>query len=311
MNQDHEALRSAVRGLLAAHGDDTGLWVRLCKEIGVGGLTVPEEYGGAGATVAEAMVVLEELGRVLGGVPLLGSLLVTHALLGAGPAARARLLPPIAAGDRVVALAWHGSAVTHGDRITGVFTDVLDTAVADRLLIATDGEIVEVGDPILEPQPTLDLSRPLTTVRLNETPIVWRDASHTLPGLRDLASIALAAEQLGAAERALQLTVEYVKVRHQFGRPIGSFQVLQHRLADLYVRVQAARSAATDPRIAPIWCSETLRAVAAEMTQMHGGIAITWEHDAHRYLRRAWASAELFGSPAAHIARLAPEFLDT
>ncbi|HWS32990.1 MAG TPA: acyl-CoA dehydrogenase family protein [Actinoplanes sp.] len=305
------ALRDSVRRLLADHGDDPGLWGRLCKEIGVGGLTVPEEYGGSGATVAEASIVLEECGRVLSGVPAIGSLLAAHALLGAGPQTRARLLPPLCAGDRVVALAWNGPAVIDGDRITGSFTDVLDTAAADTLLIAAAGEIVQVEGAILEPQPTLDLSRPLTTVRLDEAPIVWRDASHTLPGLRDLACSALAAEQVGTAERALQLTVEYVKVRHQFGRPIGSFQVLQHRLADLYVRVQAARSVIGNPTVAKLWCSETLRAVAAEMVQMHGGIAITWEHDAHRYLRRAWASADLFGTPAAEVARLAPEFLDT
>ncbi|SDT52223.1 acyl-CoA dehydrogenase family protein [Actinoplanes derwentensis] len=311
MSAEQAALRDSVRRLLAGHGDDPGLWGRLCEQIGVGGLTVPEEYGGSGATLAEASVVLEECGRVLSPVPALGSLLASHALQGAGPETRARLLPPLCAGDRIVALAWHGSAVVTGDRITGTFRDVLDTAAADTLLIATAGEIAEVTGAVLEPQNTLDLSRPLTMVRLDEAPIVWRDASHTVPGLRDLACSALAAEQVGTAERALELTVEYVKVRHQFGRPIGSFQVLQHRLADLYVRVQAARSVITDPTVGKVWCSETLRAVAAEMTQMHGGIAITWEHDAHRYLRRAWASAELFGSPAEHVARLAPEFLDT
>lgn len=198
-----------------------------------------------------------------------------------------------------------------GDRITGSYRDVLGTAAADTLLIAVAGEIVQVDGAVLEPQPTLDLSRPLTTVWLDRTLIVWRDVSHTLAGLRDLAHSALAAEQLGAAERALQLTVEYVKVRQQFGRPIGAFQVLQHRLADLYVRVQEARSVTGNSTVAKVWCSETLRAVAAEMTQMHGGIAITWEHDAHRYLRRAWASAGLFGTPADGVARLAREFLDT
>ncbi|GAA1637886.1 acyl-CoA dehydrogenase family protein [Actinoplanes couchii] len=311
MTEEQQALRESVRRLLAGHGDDPGLWGRLCKEIGVAGLTVPEEYGGSGATFAEAAVVLAELGAVLNPVPAIGSLLVAHALLGAGPRTRTEMLPPLCAGDRVVALAWNGTARVDGDRITGTFSDVLDVAEADALLVATGGELLEVSPARLESQHTLDLSRPLTIVHLDDAPIVWRDASHTVPGLRDLACSALAAEQVGTAERALQLTVEYVKVRHQFGRPIGSFQVLQHRLADLYVRVQAARSALDDPAVARVWCSETLRAVAAEMTQMHGGIAITWEHDAHRYLRRAWASADLFGPPGEHLARLARNFLDT
>ncbi|WP_430782543.1 acyl-CoA dehydrogenase family protein [Actinoplanes sp. G11-F43] len=311
MIEEHAALRDAVRGLVAGHtGDD--LWARLCGQIGVAGLTVPEEYGGSGATVAEAAIVLAELGRVLSPVPMLGSLLATHALLGAGPDTRSRLLPPVCAGDRVVALAWNGAATIDGDRITGTFRDVLDTAVADTLLVATGDHLVRVEGAALEPQPTLDLSRPLTIVRLDRALITWRDTSHTVAGLGDVACAALAAEQVGTAEQAFASTLEYVRLRHQFGRPIGSFQVLQHRLADLYVRLQAARSAAaTEPAVARVWCSETLKAVAAEMVQMHGGIAITWEHDAHRYLRRAWASAELFGSPAEHVARLAPEFLDT
>jgi alkylation response protein AidB-like acyl-CoA dehydrogenase len=125
--------------------------------------------------------------------------------------------------------------------------------------------------------------------------------------LRELAWVALAAEQVGAASRALALTVEYVKIRVQFGRPVGAFQAIQHRLADLYVLVETARSAylaavadggGTSAAIARIHCGETLSAVAAEMIQLHGGIGITWEHDAHRYFKRAHSSALLFGAVA-------------
>ena len=328
MNAEHAALRAAVRGLVTAHDDDTGRWSRLCRQIGVAGLTTPERYGGSGAGLAEAMIVQEELGRVLSGVPMLGTLLVTEALRHAGDDT---LLPAVCSGDRIAALAWEPDG-------TGAFRDVLDRADADTLLAVTGGWLYEV-DPatvVWQPQPSLDLSRQPATVRLGDPPGRLIGPGIPLDRLRDTACLALAAEQVGAAGRALELTVDHVRTRHQFGRPIGSFQVLQHRLADLYVRVEAARSACSAgssvapvagsvapavssvapavssvaPAVAKITCSETLQAVAAEMVQMHGGIAITWDHDAHRYLRRAWASAQLFGTPATHLARLEPTWLD-
>jgi len=142
--------------------------------------------------------------------------------------------------------------------------------------------------------------------------------------LRDLACVALSADQIGAAARAFELTHEYVQQRVQFGRPIGSFQVLQHRLAEAYLRLEAATTAswtaaealvAGDPEagtlaaMAKVHCSESLAAIAGEMVQMHGGLAITWEHDAHLYLRRAYADAQLFGSPGEHLDRLAATLL--
>jgi alkylation response protein AidB-like acyl-CoA dehydrogenase len=145
-----------------------------------------------------------------------------------------------------------------------------------------------------------------------------------LPWLRDLACVALSAEQIGAASRAFEVTHEYVRQRVQFGRPIGSFQVIQHRLAEAYLRLEAATTASwtavealvsgaadapTLAAMAKVYCSEALQAIAGEMVQMHGGIAITWEHDAHRYLRRAYGDAQLFGAPASHLARLATALL--
>jgi alkylation response protein AidB-like acyl-CoA dehydrogenase len=313
MFEERAALRAAVRGLLDGQIAAGGMWARLCKEIGVAGLTVPEEYGGSGATLGEAAVVLEELGRVLSPAPMLGTVLAVHALLGSDDAdARARLLPAICAGERTVTVAWQESG--------GVFRDVF---AADTVLLVRDGALHEI-DTGIEITASLDLTRQVGTLRWDGVP--GRRLTGPVPPLRDLACAALAAEQLGIAERALDLTVIYVQQRHQFGRPIGSFQVLQHRLAEAYVRVQAARSAAeaavqavadgtpAAPLLAAaakVTCSETLRAVAAEMVQMHGGIAITWEHDAHRYLRRAWVTAQMFGSPESHVARLTPTLLST
>jgi hypothetical protein len=228
--------------------------------------------------------------------------LAVHALLESGDEeTRARLLPAICSGERTVTVVCGG----------WVFP-------ADTVLVVRDGALQEI-DSGIEIVESLDLTRPVGTIRP-------AGVSEPAPGLRDLACAALAAEQLGTAERALELTVAYVQERHQFGRPIGSFQVLQHRLAEAHVRVQAARSAseaavqavadgsADAPLLAAaakVTCAETLRAVAAEMVQMHGGIAITWEHDAHRFLRRAWVTAQMFGSPESHVARLTPTLLSS
>ena len=334
---EREELRAAVRGLLSGYparaamsspdGYDAGLWARLCKEIGAAGLAVPEEYGGSGATLLEACVVLAELGRTLTPAPMLGcAVLATQALLLSGDEeARARLLPDICAGDRIVAVCWEADCrEADRDRLTGEARDVLDAAAADTLLVTAGGGLWEVdaAAPGVTRDATaaLDPTRRLGAVRFDGAPARRLAGGDPRPALRDVACVALSAEQVGAAERALELTVDYTKTRVQFGRPIGSFQVLQHRLAAAHVRLEAARAAseaaaealtagAADAparaAVAKVCCSETLQAIAAEMVQMHGGIAITWEHDAHLYLRRAWAAAQLFGAPAAHVDRLA------
>jgi alkylation response protein AidB-like acyl-CoA dehydrogenase len=157
---------------------------------------------------------------------------------------------------------------------------------------------------------TLDPTRRLAVVEFESTPARRLDADgfeQHLRKLRDTAVVAVAAEQVGAAARALELTVEYTKQRRQFGRAIGSFQALKHRMADVHVHVEAARSAlyaalvdgdAEAVTTAKVVCSEAFSHAAAEMIQLHGGIAITWEHDAHLYFKRAHGTALLFGDPA-------------
>ncbi len=316
MTPEQEALRDAVRSLLDKHSDvraaietpegyDKDLWARLC-DIGV--LPIPEEYGGSGAGLAETHVVLSELGRTLTPAPLLSSTLAAQALLATGnEEACGRLLPRIADGT-VAALVWPWGSGTMS--LNGTFHYVLDGDLAE-IVLATDGvDLYEVSGMTCEHTPTMDPTRRLATVHL-------ANASATSlgpwsPGIRDIALAALSAEQVGAAARALELTVEYTKTRVQFGRPIGSFQALKHRMADLHVLVETARSAAlaaTDEvsaAVAKVYCSEAFFKVAAEMVQLHGGIAITWEHDAHLYFKRAHGSAQLFGSPQQHIDRLAP-----
>jgi alkylation response protein AidB-like acyl-CoA dehydrogenase len=353
-------LRDAVRGLLAHQqrrapgdaGDGRPVWQRLCGEIGVAGLAMPQRYGGAGAGPVETHIVMEELGRDLTCSPLLGSgVLTAQAVLASGDAAACgRLLPAIADGSAVAALAWTGQA-GHWDpgeaacdarpdrpgwELAGEAHHVLDGDLADVLVAAArapDGIALFEVDPhqrgvTRRAVTTMDTGRRLAVVRLDGAagrPLGSGMGRIALARARDLACIALSAEQVGAAQRALELTVAYTKVRVQFGRPIGSFQALQHRLADLHVMVESARSlsyAAASAAAAgagdlglraaaaKAYCSEALTRAAGEMIQLHGAIGITWEHDAHRYFKRAHGAAQLFGTPSEHIARIAAAIID-
>lgn len=351
--EEARALREAVRDLLGKRSDsaavraatvtergyDTELWSILCEQIGVAALAVPESYGGAGASMAEVHVVLDELGRTLTPCPMLGSaVLGAQAVLATGDEqACLRLLPGIAEGSTNAAVAWAGEdgrwhpetpAARAGDgTVDGTAYYVLDGDTADVLLVpatTADGVGLFEVDPgasgaRVEHTPAMDQTRRLATIELTGAPaqrLGTGDYTPALRRVRDLALLALSAEQVGAAERALELTVEYTGQRKQFGRPVGGFQALKHRMADSYVANESARSAsnaalvsalddggdlATDAAVAKVCCSEALRQAAAEMIQLHGGIAITWEHDAHLYFKRAHSSAQLFGAPEEHV----------
>jgi alkylation response protein AidB-like acyl-CoA dehydrogenase len=360
-------LRDAVRGLiakslLAKTGPGRSPWRRLCDEIGVAGLAIPERYGGAGAGLAEIGVVMEELGRNLTPSPLLGSAVLAAAtVLASGDAAACeRLLPAIADGSSIASLAWTTSAghwdtaeVGYAARETGGGWEldgearyVLDGDTADVLLIAASGPDGSTGLFEVDPRaggvartavPALDASRGLAVVRLTGARgrRIGGDAAGPLAIARDRACIALSAEQVGAAQRALELTVGHLLTRVQFGQPIGAFQALQHRAADLYVLVESARSLSravasaadsgaawgadeadgvvdlgTRAAAAKVYCSEALTQTANEMIQLHGAIGVTWEHQAHRYLKRAHGGRYLFGSPARHLATIAASVID-
>lgn len=344
VTEERIALRDTVRLLLSRASDvraamnsslgyDPVLWKRLCEDIGVAALAVPERFGGLGAGIAETAVVLGELGRTLTPAPLLGATLAAQALLASGDdEACARLLPDIANG-RIATLVWsdaqgtwgHPPCVAIGQAVTGQAHYVLDGDIADTVLVfALAGpEIglfeVEPNAPglVRESTPTLDPTRRLSTVTVDsQAARIGGDLTSALPRLRDLACVALSAEQAGAAAHSLKETVAYSKERVQFGRPIGSFQALKHRMADLHVLVETARvtaeaAAEADSESLPMLaavarthCTEAFQTVAAEMIQLHGGIAITWEHDAHLYFKRAHGSAHLFGPVKDHLARL-------
>ena len=299
---DKHASPAAVRQAMASeHGYDESLWKLLCEQVGAAALVVPEELGGAGGELADAAVLLEELGKALVPTPLLGTTLAELALIAAirtGGAPDSETIQRLAEGTSIGTVVFDPGYVVNGD-----VADVVVAADGTRLTRWTTVTAHRVD--------TMDLTRRLARVEAKDSADIGAD-----PGLADRAAILLAAEQIGAATKCLDLTVEYTKDRVQFGRPIGSFQALKHRMADLYVAVQSARAVVNDAiaepsqtsaALARVAASEAFSKVAAEAVQMHGGIAITWEHDIQLYFKRAHGSAQLLGPPREHLRRLESE----
>jgi alkylation response protein AidB-like acyl-CoA dehydrogenase len=315
MTEERQLLADTVAALVAKHatpaavraamesdrGYDEALWQLLCEQVGAAALVIPEELGGAGGELGDAATVLQELGRALVPSPLLGTTLAELALL-AATEPDAQTLVSLAEGSSIGALVLDTDYVVNGD-------------VADVVVAAIDGRLSRWTKFSTQPVGTMDPTRRLARVQPEDTVELGPD-----PGIADSAAILLAAEQIGAAERCLQLTVEYAKSRVQFGRPIGSFQALKHRMADLYVAIAAARAVVSDAcddptptsaATARLAASEALCSVASEGIQLHGGIAITWEHDMHLYFKRAHGSAQLLRSPRELLSQLESEVLKT
>lgn len=315
-NDERDLLRATVAALVDKHatpesvraameserGYDETLWQLLCEQVGAAALVVPEELGGAGGELGDAAVVLEELGKALVPTPLLGSILAELALL-AAPEPDAAALEQLAEGTAIGTVVFGDDYAVNGDLV----------GAAD-VVVGTDGEqLARWTEFSTEPVATMDPTRRLGRVTATATAPIGAD-----PGIADYAAILLAAEQIGAAARCLDLTVEYTKSRVQFGRPIGSFQALKHRMADLFVAVSAARAVVDDAiaepsptsaALARVVASEALSKVAGEAVQLHGGIAITWESDIQLYFKRAHGSSQLLGLPAEHLRRLQAEVL--
>jgi len=339
-------------------GFDPSMWKQIGSELGWASVAVPEEYGGIGLGHVELVALMELMGEHLLCAPFFSTVcLAGNALcVGGSEAQKQEWLPRIAEGQIVATLAHaergsgsdpfdFGCVVTEeGDELVlrGEKRFVVDGATADLVIVTarregsqgSDGiELVLVpGDAAgLErlPLPTMDATRRQAALVLDavRVPAAARfgeagSGATTLARTLDLATIALAAEQVGGAQRCLDLSVAYAKEREQFGRPIGSFQAIKHKCADMMVQVESARSAAyyagcvaagdasglsRAASLAKAYCSEAYFACAGEAIQIHGGVGFTWEYDPHLYFKRAQASEQMLGTPAYHRERIARE----
>jgi alkylation response protein AidB-like acyl-CoA dehydrogenase len=337
--EEQDELRASVRRFLtdksavrvwmeSEEGHDPAMWRQMAEQLGLQGIALPEKYGGSGGGQVELGIVLEEMGRVLLPSPYFATVaLAGQALAASGDdAAMSRWLPGIADGSLTATVAvaeesgsWRleDVATTAADgTVSGTKMFVVDGHTADLLLVvartglfAVEGDAPGVTRTRLD---TLDPTRRLARVDLDGAPAVQVGPAGLPRTALDLAVVALAAEQVGGAQACLDAAVAYAKIRVQFDRPIGSFQAIKHKCADMLLAVEAARSAAyhaasevAESPVAAAYCSAAYTHAAKENIQIHGGIGYTWEHDAHLHLKRAKSSEQLFGAPAAHRAWLA------
>ncbi|HLT17252.1 MAG TPA: acyl-CoA dehydrogenase family protein [Acidimicrobiales bacterium] len=335
---------SEVRRLMdTEEGYDPAVWSQMANELGLQSLIIPEEYGGQGFSFVELTVVLEEMGRALLCAPYFSScVLAANALIHSGDeAAKQAHLPGIASGETIATLAFtepngkwdesgiEATATPDGDtwKISGTKMFVLDGAQANLLIVAAKtaaGTSLFAVDPAGEGVTrtnlaTMDQTRKQAKIELDGAAgtLIGTDGGGwaVLERVLDLAAVALAAEQVGGAQKVLEEAVQYAKDRVQFGRPIGSFQAIKHKCADMLLEVESAKSAAyyaawcaselndelpSVASLAKAYCSEAYFHAAAENIQIHGGIGFTWEHPAHLYFKRAKSSELLFGDPTYH-----------
>lgn len=363
-SEEQGQLRAAVRKFCADHVDesavrgcmtsdppfDAKVWARLGTELGVLGMAVPESAGGAGGSLVDQAVAVEQLGAALACGPLFGTVYLAIPALVA-TSGDSDLLGALVEGTRTAAFAVPDDAgafdpasvsvaavrTDQGWTLSGTVERVVDAGAADVLLVAADSSdgvglyAVEANSAGVQriPLTTLDLTRPQATVELVDVPATLvagpEEAERVITHAFRVGGALLAVEQVGAAQHLLDLSVDYAKNRLQFGRPIGSFQAVKHRLADDLVALEHARSTAfhavwaltdgsDDPAlavsIAQATCSAAFVRVATDAIQVHGGIGFTWEHQAHLYYKRAYTDAALLGSAEQHRARVAEFVLD-
>ena len=333
-----------VRRLMETEdGYDPAVWSQMADQLGLQSITVPEEYGGSGFSYVELIVILEEMGSALLCAPYFATVaLAANALLTSGDdSAKKDLLPGLASGETIGTLAitedngrwdFEGIALQASGSggswtLDGHKSFVIDGHMANLILVAARTPAglslfaVEGGASGLTRTalPTMDQTRKQARLVFESTParLIGTDggAADSLTKTLDLAAVALAAEQVGGAQHCLDSSVDYAKNRIQFGRPIGSFQAIKHKCADMLLEVESAKSAAyyagwaaaedsdelpVVASLAKSYCSEAYFHAAAENIQIHGGIGFTWEHDAHLYFKRAKSSELLFGDPAYH-----------
>jgi alkylation response protein AidB-like acyl-CoA dehydrogenase len=343
--EDKSPMAEVRRLMETDSGFDRAVWDQMANQLGVQAMAIPEAYGGAGFGYVELIVVFEETGAALLCSPLFSTVaLAANALLASGDeSAKSDLLPGIAEGRTVATVAltedsgrWDLDGITlqanpgsSGDgggwTLDGHKMFVLDGAEADVILVAArtpGGVSLFAGDAAGLTRTrlaTMDQTRKQARVELSGVTgrLIGEEggAGPVLTRTLDLAAVALAAEQVGGAQRCLDMSVEYAKTRIQFGRPIGSFQAIKHKCADMLLEVESAKSAAyyagwaaaedsdelpVVASLAKSYCSEAYFHAAAENIQIHGGIGFTWEHDAHLYFKRAKSSELLLGDPSYH-----------
>jgi alkylation response protein AidB-like acyl-CoA dehydrogenase len=338
-----------VRRLMeTVDGYDEAVWKQMGQELGLQSLHIPEEYGGQGFTFVELGIVLEEMGRVLLCAPYFSTVvLAADAILNAGTDDQKQaLLPGVASGETRAALAftepngrWDAAGITleakasgDGFVLDGTKSFVIDGHTADLIVVVarTAGSSGEEGigfftvagdaDGLTRtPLATMDQTRKqaklefsgVRAAALGEVGAGWAALSKTL----DQAAVGLANEMVGGAQKVLEMSVQYAKDRVQFGRPIGSFQAIKHKCADMLLEVESAKSAAyyaawsaaedndelpVVASLAKAYCSDAYFHATAENIQIHGGIGFTWEHDAHLYFKRAKSSEILLGDATYH-----------
>jgi alkylation response protein AidB-like acyl-CoA dehydrogenase len=341
---DDKSSESAVRELMETEeGYDKAVWKQMSDQLGLQSIAIPEEFGGQGFSFVELGIVLEEMGRSLLCAPYFSSIaLAANLLLSTDDdAAKKDLLPGIASGETIATVAftedsgkWDQDGITleatkagDGWTLTGHKMFVLDGAIADLILVpaktaggisifAVEGSAAGLTRTSLT---TMDQTRKQARLELSGTPgrligtegAGWDVLAKTL----DLAAVALASEQVGGAQKVLEMSVDYAKVRVQFGRPIGSFQAIKHKCADMLLEVESAKSAAyygawvaaegsdelpVVASLAKAYCSDAYFHATAENIQIHGGIGFTWEHPAHLYFKRAKSSELFLGDPTYH-----------
>lgn len=340
---DDKSPETEVRALMETDdGYDPGVWKQMAEQLGLQSLIIPEAYGGQGASYIELGIVMEEMGRNLLCSPFFSTVVLAgNAILHSGnEKAKEDLLSGIGSGETIATLAlaeqsgrWDAEGVTTtasgtGDSasITGEKMFVTDGGIANLFVVVAqadggihlftvDGDAAGITRENLS---TMDQTRKQARVTFNDTPATHlcdTDNFAYLAKVLDLAAVALANEQVGGAQFVMEMAVQYAKDRVQFGRPIGSFQAIKHKCADMLLEVESSKSAAyyaawcasemndelpSVASLAKAYCSEAYFHCAAENIQIHGGIGFTWEHPAHLYFKRAKSSELLFGDPAYH-----------
>jgi len=319
---------------------DAALWAKMTEQ-GYTGIIFPEEYGGVGLGKVELILLMEEAGRALLPGPFFSTVALAGAVIDsvAVPEQKKKYLAPICSGEARSTVAfleasasWDPTdariAVANG-RLTGEKVFVPDAAVANFMIVVARGGVFAVDARApgisIKPMAGMDLTRKLYSVRFNNTTAERLGNAAGLARGLDVVTAALVAEMVGGMQRTLDMTVEYAKMRKQFGKPIGSFQAVQHQCADMYLETESARSAAyyaawaleenaPDAAVAvstaKMYASDACRAVGNRGIQIHGGMGFTWESDLHLYYRRAKASETMFGDATFHRERIARLVID-